>query len=311
MNVILEAAAGPAAGSRVRLLSGQVANIGRTEWADFSFPRDREMSDVHFQLECLPQGCRLRDLNTPRGTLVNGQKIKEVVVRHGDRIIAGQTTFLVHIEGAPTVTHPQGAPPAAPAPVPAALGTAGEPAGLTAPQLLHGLELSADAQPLCDDQTSPEEFLKRLEERQLFSDAVRFLARWLSKRQAVWWAALAVQNACGGALTGQQITAIEAAKRWAIDPRQDNARAAEAAAQALKLVGPASWVAMAAFWSGESLGPPGIDPIPPDVTLTAKAASTALVLAAYEDSAKAAERFRAFIKLGREMAQGKQPIPTP
>ena len=44
MQLTLQITAGPHAGRKVLLRSGQIARIGRTEWADFSFPRDADLA---------------------------------------------------------------------------------------------------------------------------------------------------------------------------------------------------------------------------------------------------------------------------
>lgn len=100
MRVILEVKSGPSAGKRIPLQSGQVAQFGRTEWADFSFPQDSEMSDVHFALECHRDRCVVCDLNSASGTRLNDQSVTRANCRNGDQIRAGQTTFTVFCQGA-------------------------------------------------------------------------------------------------------------------------------------------------------------------------------------------------------------------
>ena len=63
------------------------------------FPLDSRMSSVHFDLAYREGVLHLRNLNSSNGTLVNGNRVTETVVSDGDTIQAGQTTFVVHIEG--------------------------------------------------------------------------------------------------------------------------------------------------------------------------------------------------------------------
>ena len=44
--------------------------------------------------------CRLQDLDSRNGTTVNGRKVTRAVLADGDMIVAGETEFRVHIEGA-------------------------------------------------------------------------------------------------------------------------------------------------------------------------------------------------------------------
>jgi hypothetical protein len=99
MRIVLEIVAGPERGRMVRLASRELRQFGRTDWADTSFPHDVKMSQTHFSLETDGKICRIRDLDSSNGTLVNGDSIVEHVLADGDRVTAGETTFLVTIEG--------------------------------------------------------------------------------------------------------------------------------------------------------------------------------------------------------------------
>lgn len=99
MRTVLEIVAGAERGRTVRMAAREVRQFGRTDWADTSFPYDPKMSQVHFSLETDGKICRIRDLDSSNGTLVNGEAITEQVLADGDRITAGETTFLVRIEG--------------------------------------------------------------------------------------------------------------------------------------------------------------------------------------------------------------------
>ena len=111
MRVILEVQSGPATGKKIWLRSGQKVVIGRTEGSDCVIPHDGQISSRHFAVECSLENCQIRDLGSSNGTFLNGQRVEEAVVRSGDRIVAGQTTFAVQIEDAPTF-----APPSTPRP---------------------------------------------------------------------------------------------------------------------------------------------------------------------------------------------------
>ena len=98
-RVVLERIDGPCEKQNVALLSGQVVRVGRTEWAELASPLDGEMSSLHFAVEYDRGVCRLRDLNSTNGTFVNGNRVTETVLADGDKIRAGQTTLVLHIEG--------------------------------------------------------------------------------------------------------------------------------------------------------------------------------------------------------------------
>lgn len=100
MKLMLEVRSGPQSGKKIDVPAGQLVRIGRTARADVAFSDDSHMSGVHFALQCEEKVCWVRDYKSTNGTLVNGQKIVEVALRQGDKITAGTTQFLVHIEAA-------------------------------------------------------------------------------------------------------------------------------------------------------------------------------------------------------------------
>jgi hypothetical protein len=102
MELCVEVKTGPQAGKKLILQPGKVIQVGRTSWADLSFPRDPTMSGMHFAIECGSRECRLRDLKSTNGTLVNGVRVTEYELGEGDLIVAGQTSFLIRNPGGPS-----------------------------------------------------------------------------------------------------------------------------------------------------------------------------------------------------------------
>ena len=100
MRVILSLLSSHAAERQaVWLQAGQSLTVGRTADADFSIPDDPTLSGIHFQLKCTRTHCELVDLDSTGGTFVGSQQVAEAVVRDGDTIRAGETEFLIRIEG--------------------------------------------------------------------------------------------------------------------------------------------------------------------------------------------------------------------
>ena len=98
MIVLLEVKSGPSAGKQIRLQTGQSVRAGRSKKADFAFPEDSHISGVHFSIEVEENGCRITDLNSTNGTVLNGQRITTAALQNGDTIVAGETTFQATIE---------------------------------------------------------------------------------------------------------------------------------------------------------------------------------------------------------------------
>jgi len=104
MPVFLEVQSGPQAGSKIRLERGRILRVGRNDRADVAFPEDSHMSGLHFSLGWEGADCRISDLNSRNGVLVNGQTVIAGALRNGDSIVAGQTKFAIAIEADEPVT---------------------------------------------------------------------------------------------------------------------------------------------------------------------------------------------------------------
>ena len=84
------------------LESGQFS-IGRAESNDVPLPNDERASRQHALVEQLPAGWSIRDLGSTNGTFVNGEKIKKVRLKEGDRILIG--TSIIKMVSVDPSTH--------------------------------------------------------------------------------------------------------------------------------------------------------------------------------------------------------------
>jgi hypothetical protein len=178
-------------------------------------------------------------------------------------------------------------------------------ANLQADQIAKSCQLDEEAKTLLSADLNASDYLARLRDRQLFVDAVRFLAAGLPKREAVWWACLCARTTLGEAPAPQLLEAIEKAEAWVYKPTEEHRRATEKSAEKATFEQPAAWAAMAAFWSGGSMAPEGQPAVPPAGDLTGKAASGAVMLAASSgDATKINDRYRDFLAKGLDIAAG-------
>src|SRR5580700_682323 len=98
MGVLLEISAGPFAGKKVGVATGQTVTFGRAAGrAQFALPHDTFMSGVHFAVECGSGGCRVQGRKSSNGTFLNGARISDAMLANGDEIKSGQTIFAVKI----------------------------------------------------------------------------------------------------------------------------------------------------------------------------------------------------------------------
>ena len=124
MRVIFAVIAGPHQGETFSFEGHDTFLVGRSTAAHFRLPKkDEYFSRLHFLVEVNPPQCRLVDLNSTNGTLVNGAKITAIDLHDGDLIQGGQTTLRVSVlqDEAEPVT--RRVPPAVPIAQPVTLPT--------------------------------------------------------------------------------------------------------------------------------------------------------------------------------------------
>jgi hypothetical protein len=101
-RLILEVRWGKLAGMKAALSAGSTLRVGRTDLSDFALPHDGHMSREHFALSWDGARATLRDLGSATGTMLDGQALsgdEEAEVDHGGWIEAGETHFMVYVEG--------------------------------------------------------------------------------------------------------------------------------------------------------------------------------------------------------------------
>ena len=98
MKVDLQVTAGPHVGTVYHFDRHDTFVVGRSSQAQFAVPEDGFLSRHHFLIEFNPPACLLRDLGSTNGTKVNGLRVETVRLRNGDQIVAGGSSFVVHVE---------------------------------------------------------------------------------------------------------------------------------------------------------------------------------------------------------------------
>ena len=68
--------------------------VGRSA-TNTGYVRDKNVSRVHCQLTVTEQGCVITDLQSTNGTFVNEERITEKLLKTGDEIRIGITTFRI------------------------------------------------------------------------------------------------------------------------------------------------------------------------------------------------------------------------
>ena len=95
MAVVIRVTSGPHSGQEYLIDRRQAFMVGRSSRVHFPMTRDMLLSREHFRIENQPPLCHLVDLGSTNGTKVNGLRVERVLLREGDVITAGDSSFVV------------------------------------------------------------------------------------------------------------------------------------------------------------------------------------------------------------------------
>jgi hypothetical protein len=162
---------------------------------------------------------------------------------------------------------------------------------------------SERAKALLSAKPEPQSYMDALFGAGALEDLIWYLAHGLPKREAVWWSCVCTRTVAGSE-KGAALAAVEAAEAWVRKPGEETRRHAEAASHDAPDTHPARWCASAAFWSGGSIAPVGAPEAAAPEHLTAKAAASAILMAATREPEGLESRQRRFCVAGMDIARG-------
>jgi len=176
--------------------------------------------------------------------------------------------------------------------------------GKTFAQICDAAGLSEEALALRVPGQAPRQYVDALVGAEAYPDAVRFLAHALPRREAVWWAWVCAKRAAGEAPPPPVAALLEATRLWIAEPTDAHRRAVMAQAEAVGFDTPSGSAGHAAFFSGTSLAPPEMEPVPPGEFMAAKAIAGSVILAAVvTEPERAPEKFRDYLEQGMLVAE--------
>jgi len=155
------------------------------------------------------------------------------------------------------------------------------------------------------DADAPETFFDRLLREGRDDDAALFLGQALPRFEVVAWAAEAVGQLSPAQVSAQDADALKATLLWLQDPSETRRRAAFDAASRASAAGPQKMCAMAAFFSGGSMAPDAVQPLPPPKD-TAGTFAAGAVLTAASHGAGRRKDLRSVLALGDAFASGRE-----
>ena len=146
-------------------------------------------------------------------------------------------------------------------------------------------------------------FLRGLAESATPEEAITFAAYLLPPREAVWWAHQCL-NYVPDALTELDLQMLAFAEAWVREPDEEARNAALEAANEAETETPGVWVAFAAGWSGGTMGPLDISPVPPPPFLTPRAVNAGVLgLLARIEMEHRDETLRGFVEMAVKLTE--------
>jgi len=172
-----------------------------------------------------------------------------------------------------------------------------------AAQLFEAIpQVAEDMEAVPDPGVGTLEFMSRLADSSTPEEAITFAAQALQRRHAVWWAHECLRH-LADVLDPGDPEMLALAARWVAEPSEANRVAAQTAAMEAPAKTPGVWVALGAAWSGGSLAPPDLPPVPPAPHLTGRALNAAVLSAlARVDQAHRAQALAGFVRMAHILA---------
>lgn len=175
---------------------------------------------------------------------------------------------------------------------------------MTVKEISETAGLSAEAQALVQEDSTPSTYLDSLEKQKLYQDALKFLAYKMPVDAGVKWACASVRELQSPERKQQKNEPLEASEQWTKTPADQTRWAAKKAADDSKMRGPAKLVATAVFLSGGSIAGPGAPETPPPKYAAQKliAGSIQIAVVSYTPE-KSDERYKRALAIGRTFDQ--------
>jgi hypothetical protein len=150
---------------------------------------------------------------------------------------------------------------------------------------------------------TPADYFRTLREQGRDPEAALFLGQALPRFECVTWAARTVRDHSPPEATQADADALKSAFLWLQDPTDNRRRAAFEAAGKATEGGPQALCAMAVFFSGGSMAPENLQPVPAPKDAAGKLAAGAVLSAAAAGDDRRAILDAAFA-LGESLASG-------
>lgn len=254
----------PAGEQQLVLRPGQRGRVGSSEWVELSLP-DSSLRPEHFVVDaCGPlklvcsADCRVT---------VDGQVIDEFDLKDGTVFSVGTCEFSVVVCGEPASLSP------ATVKTSAMDTTDIQPWWSTV-----AWEMVDCSQPVIQQlkqHATLQAAIKQLLEWEQATAGLRLLATSLPPTASVSWSLEAIEHNALTGVAANSIATVANVKAWLAQPDELHRQQVSLDGE---LLSPADWIAQAVIWTGGSLAPDDVPPVPPPRSLYGVACATAVQL---------------------------------
>jgi hypothetical protein len=137
-------------------------------------------------------------------------------------------------------------------------------------------------------------------------EAIQFMARWLTKREAIWWGAMCLWQSRRPQMSAPAEGALQAIVLWVLDPNEEQRYLVREKSSLVKATEPVSALALALYFSGGSISKPGLPVVEPEADATADTIAKMLrSIAARVPNYRQNEAYQQFLRIGMEIVSGE------
>jgi hypothetical protein len=173
---------------------------------------------------------------------------------------------------------------------------------LTTREIIEVSNLGLNARELARDDLSSAGYLETLRDHSLFHDAVSFRAHELPTNLAIEWGAACIRELRAPDQRQDGQDSLDSVERWVRTPNDATRWAAKECADKAGISSPADCLAMAVFFSGGSMTPPGTPDTPPPPYAARKMVAGSIAVAVLSHTPeKAADRYRLALALSKDV----------
>ena len=175
----------------------------------------------------------------------------------------------------------------------------------TAAEVCAAYEAGPAVQTIACGNATPVAIIEQLSASGELLEGIQFMARWVTKREAIWWGAMCLWQSRRPQMSAPAEATLQGIVQWVLDPSDEKRYGVRENSRAVKATEPVATLAMALFSSGGSISIPGMPEVEPAADATADLVAKMLRLVATRvPDYRRDEAYQQFLRIGMEIVAG-------